>query len=423
MFRDPEFDNRYRGKFYGKYRGEVVEKDDPKKLGRLRVHVPTIHGTDFLTGERPVSGWAFPAFGSGGENSGVFFIPPVGSTVWVEFEEGFVERPIWQHGAWTLLGGEEDTPRHARGNYDESDNFERGTDLIPPPQLAADYGSANIVQSPSGHKLELDDTPNRKRVVLEHSTGARLEILDDGTIMQIAAGNQRNVVRGSDRKHVAGPATTEISGSVEETYKKVRTVTDREFERIVLGNASYVYAHNRDTNVVNDTTTVQGSQIITVFAEEDKKVLGGSKIGVNKSYTKVIGETAKWLILNAGLTPALPGQAAADIHLASGTGDLVVQRGLDPTGITNQQLVFGGIPGAADVLLKAVSIMSLTAPIVQIGNPVTPMLPLVQSSILTLLDTHVHTGGTIGGLTGPPSPVEPFTAAAATFLTASTTAN
>ena len=69
--------------FFGKYRGIVVETNDPLRLGRIKVQVPDVFGH---TG----TGWALPCLAPG-----LFALPSLGSAVWVEFEQGDPDRPIW----------------------------------------------------------------------------------------------------------------------------------------------------------------------------------------------------------------------------------------------------------------------------------------------------------------------------------------
>lgn len=83
-------------RWYGKYRGLVADNLDPLKQGRLKVLVPEVLGTE-------QSGWALPCTPYAGTTSGLYAIPPVGAGVWVEFEAGVVERPVWV-GAWWAPG-------------------------------------------------------------------------------------------------------------------------------------------------------------------------------------------------------------------------------------------------------------------------------------------------------------------------------
>lgn len=79
--------------FVGKFRGKVKENLDPLGLGRLRVTAP-----DVLDGE--VLGWALPAVPYGGDGVGLFLIPPTGADVWVEFEQGDPDYPVWTGCFW-----------------------------------------------------------------------------------------------------------------------------------------------------------------------------------------------------------------------------------------------------------------------------------------------------------------------------------
>ena len=74
--------------FYGKYRGEVVNPLDPSGLGRVQVSVPDVMGDGRMA-------WAMPCLPGAGPGVGFFAIPPVGAKVWVEFERGDPDYPIW----------------------------------------------------------------------------------------------------------------------------------------------------------------------------------------------------------------------------------------------------------------------------------------------------------------------------------------
>ena len=81
-------------KFYGKYRGSVINNVDPMQMGRLQVSVPDVLGAT------PISSWAMPCVPVAGIQMGVFVLPPIGAGVWVEFEQGDPTYPIWVGGFW-----------------------------------------------------------------------------------------------------------------------------------------------------------------------------------------------------------------------------------------------------------------------------------------------------------------------------------
>lgn len=82
--------------YLGKYRGTVVDPQDPDQLGRVKVRVPIVHEA-LDNGQLP---WAMPCTPYAGKDVGFFMIPPAEANVWVEFEQGEVERPIWSGCFW-----------------------------------------------------------------------------------------------------------------------------------------------------------------------------------------------------------------------------------------------------------------------------------------------------------------------------------
>ncbi|MET1112651.1 MAG: phage baseplate assembly protein V [Allosphingosinicella sp.] len=79
-------------RYFGKYRGRVVDTADPTKKGMLKVEVPSV------LGEKTV--WAMPCAPYAGDQLGFFALPPVETSVWVEFEAGNIDLPIWSGCFW-----------------------------------------------------------------------------------------------------------------------------------------------------------------------------------------------------------------------------------------------------------------------------------------------------------------------------------
>lgn len=87
--------------FFGKYRGKVESNLDPLFMGRIQVSVPVVLGEGSLS-------WAMPCVPYAGPGVGFFAIPPNKASVWVEFEAGDPDYPIWTGCFWGF--GETPTP-------------------------------------------------------------------------------------------------------------------------------------------------------------------------------------------------------------------------------------------------------------------------------------------------------------------------
>jgi hypothetical protein len=84
-------------KHWGKYRGKVISTSDPTISGRLLCTVAAFPGMDL--------NWAMPCVPYAAIGQGFFAVPPPDSDVWIEFEGGDPDKPIWTGGYWEF--GEE----------------------------------------------------------------------------------------------------------------------------------------------------------------------------------------------------------------------------------------------------------------------------------------------------------------------------
>lgn len=123
--------------YFGKYRGIVSDVDDPNNQCRIRATVPAVLGEQ-------TCGWALPAAPFAGDGHGMVLLPKVGSGVWIEFEAGQLDNPIWS-GAWWASGQR------------------------PDPQGAG----VRVIVSETGHKVILDDEANEVKIVHGDQTIAK----------------------------------------------------------------------------------------------------------------------------------------------------------------------------------------------------------------------------------------------------------
>ncbi len=134
--------------FFGKYRGVVSDTTDPLMIGRVRATVPDVFGDQ-------ESGWALPCAPFGGDGVGFFAVPTVGAGVWIEFEHGDPEYPIWS-GCWWGSAAE-----------------------LPPLVFAPPFQKVMIVTE-GGQAVTLDDTPGVGGITLETSGGQKIVLSATG---------------------------------------------------------------------------------------------------------------------------------------------------------------------------------------------------------------------------------------------------
>jgi uncharacterized protein involved in type VI secretion and phage assembly len=147
-------------RFYGKFRGVVTDNQDPLMTGRVRARVTDVLGSD-------ESGWAMPAAPFGGDQTGFFALPKVGAGVWIEFEQGNPDYPIWTGGFWGIAA---EVPVLALGP------------AIP--------GDPNIVlQTTAQNTILVTDVPGPTGgIMLKSTTGATLIVNDTGIYIQNGKG-------------------------------------------------------------------------------------------------------------------------------------------------------------------------------------------------------------------------------------------
>jgi uncharacterized protein involved in type VI secretion and phage assembly len=147
------------GRFLGKYRGTVVNNIDPMQMGRLQAIVPDVSNV-ILTS------WAMPCLPVGGIQTGIFTVPPIGSGVWIEFEQGDQDYPIWTGCFW---GSAAETPALAK--------------LVPP----ALFGIT--LQTTLQNGIVISDVPGPTGgIMLKSTTGASIIVNDTGIYIQNGKG-------------------------------------------------------------------------------------------------------------------------------------------------------------------------------------------------------------------------------------------
>jgi uncharacterized protein involved in type VI secretion and phage assembly len=163
-------------KYYGKYRGTVVNNIDPLQIGRIQAIVPDVSALI------PTS-WAMPCVPMAGKQMGCYFVPQVGAGVWIEFEHGDPDFPIWTGGFWGTVA---EVPALALSGLPASPNI--------------------VLQSGSQNSIVISDLPGPTGgIMLKSSTGATIIVNDTGIYIQNGKGASLTLV---------GPTTTVNDGAL-----------------------------------------------------------------------------------------------------------------------------------------------------------------------------------------------------------------
>ena len=161
--------------YFGKYRGTVFNNVDLMNTGRIQAIVPDVLG--------PVpSTWAMPCLPFSGVQSGSWMIPSIGAGVWIEFEGGDPDFPIWS-GTWFGTAAE-----------------------VPAMALAAPPAVPNLVLQTIGQNtVMMSDVPGPTGgILIKSTTGALISINDIG--ITISNGKGATIVMAGPTVSVNGTA-------------------------------------------------------------------------------------------------------------------------------------------------------------------------------------------------------------------------
>ncbi|HEX5208418.1 MAG TPA: phage baseplate assembly protein V [Steroidobacteraceae bacterium] len=162
--------------FFGKYRATVLNNIDPMQIGRIQVTVPDV--SSFV----PTS-WAMPCVPVAGIQMGVYTVPPIGAGVWVEFEQGDPDYPIWVGCYWGQAG---EVP---------------GLAHLAPPVIAA-----IVLQTTLQNGVLISDLPGPTGgIMLKSAAGASLIVNDTGIYLQNGKGASITLI---------GPTVTVNAGAL-----------------------------------------------------------------------------------------------------------------------------------------------------------------------------------------------------------------
>ena len=175
--------------------GEVVKvKDDPLKLGRVKVRVVGVHDDKELIKEDHLP-WAqivVPVTQGVHEGKGQYLGILVGTQVFGIFLDG-------QNSQLPMVIGT--VPKEGDAN----------------PKADANYPTNKVYQTETGHYKEYDDTAGAERIKEAHKSGTFYEMMADGSITTYITKDNYSIVLGDESVTIAGKVTINVGGDVDLT--------------------------------------------------------------------------------------------------------------------------------------------------------------------------------------------------------------
>lgn len=134
------------GRYYSNYRGFVIDNNDPQGLNRVKVVCPSLIPDD--KGQ-----WAFPKGQWGSNGFGVQILPKVGDMIFLEFDHGNLDYPIWSFAGY--------------GENEKPEEFNK-------PEIIG-------MKTPSGHVVLIDDSDEWK-IQIKSKTSSEYINIQEGLI-------------------------------------------------------------------------------------------------------------------------------------------------------------------------------------------------------------------------------------------------
>lgn len=169
------------GLAFGKYRGIVVDVNDPWNQGRIKAKVPQVLGEQ-------ATGWALPCAPYAGDGVGVHTIPPAGSGVWIEFEGGNLDFPVWV-GCWW---GSDQVPVDHNGRH-----------ATPKQKSLRSEAGLHIQLDDDGRVITVSDTGGDNRVEITVDLGtiriqSAMKVIIDAPLIELVDGARHPLAYGDD---------------------------------------------------------------------------------------------------------------------------------------------------------------------------------------------------------------------------------
>ena len=152
------------------------------------------------------------------------------------------------------------------------------------------YPNNQVIETPGGHIIELDDTITNERILVRHQSGAGIEIKPDGTVfvsstsdVLISAGNDQHVVvEGNAHMTYQGDLNVDVAGDYN------LSVGGNKLQIIGGDHISEIDGARKGNIALQDNLVVKGHQFHTVLESKTDTTLGGYLHAVKGKFEQAV---------------------------------------------------------------------------------------------------------------------------------------
>lgn len=230
---------------------EVIDDEDPKKLGRLKVR----YHWSVKTPEDAETDWIRVLTPYSGDGKGQLFKPEVGSQVLIGYQGGLAEQPF-------VLGNMFHANNKQRAKYSPAKNAMKG------------------IQTAGGNKFVMSDTPGEQTIHISNSN-------NKGTAIEVGFKGDGSVSIKSN-----GPISLTAGGDITLTAKKdiiltAENVTINARQKLTKTAKEVAMTGTDKVDVKGKATTIAASNTMKITASSSLDVNGGAKASISSGKTKI----------------------------------------------------------------------------------------------------------------------------------------
>ena len=148
---------------------------------------------------------------------------------------------------------------------ERKDNVVTGVETVndtwdePETPYSTTYPFNNVIETESGHILEMDDTFGAERIHLAHRNGSFNEWFPDGDKVEKITKDNYQIVMGDDRVYIMGKCLVTVQGDAEIYVKEnAYLLVDKNVEATIHGNLTGQIDGNADVNIDGNVTVEVG---------------------------------------------------------------------------------------------------------------------------------------------------------------------